>query len=151
MHANLIQLGRKMRKSTNANARHNKTKIILKKTLVTIREFKIRKIWATKFDTWLLHRNCEEKLCFIFPTFVHLNFAFEIIEQTSYSVTRFLEISPLWHNFKSLGQCFETLFSIWQNFNHTLAKMLCYWTFFFLVDVQIFLTNLAIWSHCRAS
>ena len=48
----------------------------------------------------------------------------------SSSVTRFGEILPLWHNFKSLGQIFEGLFSIWQSFNLTLAKMLCYWASF---------------------
>ena len=31
-----------------------------------------------------------------------------------FSVTRFGEILPLWHNFKSIGQIFEGLFSIWQ-------------------------------------
>ena len=43
------------------------------------------------------------------------------------SVTRSGEISPLWHNFQSLGQIFKGSFSIWQNFDPTLAKMLCYW------------------------
>ena len=38
------------------------------------------------------------------------------------SVTRFGKISPLWHNFKSIGQIFASLFSIWQNVNLTLAK-----------------------------
>ena len=42
------------------------------------------------------------------------------------SVTRFGKIPPLWHNFKSLGQIFASLFSIWQNVNLTLAKTLCY-------------------------
>ena len=42
-----------------------------------------------------------------------------------FSVTRFGEILPLWHNFKSIGQIFEGLFSIWQNVDHTVAKM-CY-------------------------
>ena len=45
-------------------------------------------------------------------------------------VTRFGEISPLWHNFKSLRQIFESLFIIWQNVYFTLAKMLCYWASF---------------------
>ena len=35
------------------------------------------------------------------------------------SVTRFATISPLWHEFKSLVQMFEGLFSIWQNFDPT--------------------------------
>ena len=38
------------------------------------------------------------------------------------SVTRFGEISPLLNNFKTLGQIFEDLFSIWQHFNLTWAK-----------------------------
>ena len=29
-------------------------------------------------------------------------------------MTRFGEISPLWHNFKRFGQIFEGVFSIWQ-------------------------------------
>ena len=44
----------------------------------------------------------------------------------SSNVTRFGEISPLWLNFKSLGQIFLGLFSIWQNFDHTVAKMFYY-------------------------
>ena len=47
-----------------------------------------------------------------------------------FSVTRFGEILPLWHNFKSIGQIFEGLFSIWQIIILTLAKMLCYWASF---------------------
>ena len=43
------------------------------------------------------------------------------------SVTRFGEISQLWHNFKSLGQMFEGLFSTGQNFDPTVAKMFYYW------------------------
>ena len=39
--------------------------------------------------------------------------------------------------YKSHGQFFQVLFSILQNFNPTLAKMLCYWAGFFIVDVQI--------------
>ena len=37
------------------------------------------------------------------------------------SVTRFGEISPLWQNFKSLGNFLNGLFSIWQTFVPTLA------------------------------
>ena len=33
-----------------------------------------------------------------------------------FSVTRFGEMSPLWQYFKSLGQVFKSLFSVWQNF-----------------------------------
>ena len=53
-------------------------------------------------------------------------FQFEIRYCISFSVTRFGKISPLWHNFKSLGQFFEGLISIWKKFNLTLAKMLSY-------------------------
>ena len=42
---------------------------------------------------------------------------------SGFSATRFGEISPFWHNLKSLGQIFDGLFSIWQNFDHTVAKM----------------------------
>ena len=46
--------------------------------------------------------------------------------EDEYSVTRFGENSPLWHNFKSIGQNSQGLFSIWQNFDRTLAKMFYY-------------------------
>ena len=38
------------------------------------------------------------------------------------SVTRLGEFSPLWQNLQSLGQFFEGLFIIWQNFGPTLAN-----------------------------
>ena len=37
---------------------------------------------------------------------------------------------PLWLKFHVLGQCFECLLSIWQNFDPPLAKMFCYWVEF---------------------
>ena len=37
-------------------------------------------------------------------------------------MTKFGEISPLWHNLLSLGQNVEGLFSIWQNFDPTVFK-----------------------------
>ena len=46
------------------------------------------------------------------------------------SVTRFGKISPLWHNFKSLGEIFQGLFSIWQNFDPTVGKMFYIWVSF---------------------
>ena len=57
---------------------------------------------------------------------LHLGaFGCEGVERVKISVTRFAKISPLWHDFKNLGQIIEGLFSIWQKFNLTLAKMLC--------------------------
>ena len=41
------------------------------------------------------------------------------------SVTRFGEISPLWQYFKSLGQFCTGLFRVKQNFEPTLANLLC--------------------------
>ena len=46
------------------------------------------------------------------------------------SVTGLSEILPLWHNFKSLGQSFEGLFSIWKKFDPTVARMFYYWASF---------------------
>ena len=43
------------------------------------------------------------------------------------SVTRFGEISPLWQNILRLRQNLSGLFSIWQNFEPILAKVLFYW------------------------
>ena len=39
------------------------------------------------------------------------------------SVTRFGEILPLWHNFQKSWAHFVGLFSIWQNFDPTEAKV----------------------------
>ena len=44
------------------------------------------------------------------------------------SVTRFGEISPLWQNILRLRQNLSGLFSIWQNFEPILAKVLFYWS-----------------------
>ena len=60
------------------------------------------------------------------------------------SVTRFDEISPLWQHWKNLWQCFEGLLSIWQNFEPTLANLLCY---FLVLNGQNWTDHLAIWSH----
>ena len=43
------------------------------------------------------------------------------------SVTRFGEISPFWQNLQSLGQFFKALFTIWQNFETTLANFVYFW------------------------
>ena len=53
------------------------------------------------------------------------------------SVTRFGKISALWHNFKSLGQIFEGLFSIWQNYILSLAKCYAIGQDFIAVDGHI--------------
>ena len=55
-------------------------------------------------------------------------------------MTRFGEISPFWHNLKSLGQIFEGLFSIWQNIDPCVVKMsYTIGQVFIVVDGQIFL------------
>ena len=46
------------------------------------------------------------------------------------SVTRFGEISPLWQNFMNLCQMVEGIFSVWQIFEPTLAKLKCFWAAF---------------------
>ena len=48
----------------------------------------------------------------------------------NYSVTRFGEILPLWHNFKSVGQIFEVCLIFRRFLYSTLAKMLCYYASF---------------------
>ena len=62
------------------------------------------------------------------------------------SVTRFGEISPLWHDFKNLRQIIDALFSIWQNFNLTLGKI-AIGQVFIVTDGHMLWNNLAIWSH----
>ena len=54
------------------------------------------------------------------------------------SVTRFGEITPLWHNYKRFGQFFEALFSIWHNFDPTLAKI-AIGQVFIVIDVLVIL------------
>ena len=63
--------------------------------------------------------------------------------QPQSSVTIFGEISPLWHNFKSLEQIFEGLFCIWQDFYPTLAKSHALGQVFIAADGQI----LKLFSH----
>ena len=41
-------------------------------------------------------------------------------------MTGFGEISPLWHNFKTIGQIFDAFVSIWKKFIPTLAKFYSY-------------------------
>ena len=54
----------------------------------------------------------------------------------TFSVTRFGEIVPIWYNFKSLGQKFEGLFSIWQNVDPTEAQCFTIGQFFIVADDQ---------------
>ena len=48
-------------------------------------------------------------------------------EATAASVIKFGEISPIRQYFQSLGQFCKDLFRIWQNFEPTLAIILCFW------------------------
>ena len=61
--------------------------------------------------------------------------------------TQWEQCDQIWHSFKSLGQIFEGLFSIWQNFNLTLGRMICYCISFHCRDGHILINNLDIWSH----
>ena len=45
-------------------------------------------------------------------------------------MTRFGEIPPLWQNFKTLRQCFESSVGVGQNFEPTLANLIYYLTNF---------------------
>ena len=65
----------------------------------------------------------------VFITSIQLN-SVQLLFHTD-SVTRFGNFLPLWPNFKSLGQIFEGYFSILQNVNLTLAKMLYYLASFY--------------------
>ena len=58
--------------------------------------------------------------------------------------TRYGEILPLWPNFQSLGQFFEGLFTICENFGPTLAKL---WKPLGKFSLSECWKNLAIWSH----
>ena len=62
--------------------------------------------WFDLFSKHLLRTFAEDDL----PTYYRLT-----------SVTRFGEIAPLWQNFTSLWQIFDTLFLIWQNVEPTLV------------------------------
>ena len=64
------------------------------------------------------------------------------------SVTRFGEILPLCKNLQSVGQFFKGLFTIWQNFDHTLANFVCHWANFHWCIWRNVENNPAIWSHC---
>ena len=62
------------------------------------------------------------------------------------SVTRFVEISLLWQNFKGPWALLDCLFSIWQTFVPTMA-FLCYWAYCRCYNGLRLNNNTAIWSH----
>ena len=54
------------------------------------------------------------------------------------SVTGFVEISPLWQNFKSLWLFLASLFSVWQNIEQTLVIFYAIGLYHLIVvDIQI--------------
>ena len=68
-------------------------------------------------------------------------------EATAASVIKFGEISPIRQYFQSLGQFCKDLFRIWQNFEPTLAIILCFWGKFSFFMAKYWINNLGIWSH----
>ena len=64
------------------------------------------------------------------------------------SATIFGEISPLWQKNLTLTQFFEGIFSIWQNFEPTWAKIYAIRQSLFVGNWQKGKHTLAIWSHC---
>ena len=65
------------------------------------------------------------------------------------SVTRFGEISRLWHNVKALWPFWKCSLCIWLNVELMLANFLCYWTYFDGVNSQILkVIYLVIWTYC---
>ena len=71
------------------------------------------------------------------------------MRQVVHSVTKFGEISPLWHNLQSLGQFLDGLFTIWQNFEPTLASFIYFWANFHRCKWPNVENDIAIWSHKR--
>ena len=65
------------------------------------------------------------------------------------SVTRFVEILPLWQKLTFIDQFFESLFLFWQNTESTLANLWHYWAIFLGANGQILKNKLVIWSHER--
>ena len=49
---------------------------------------------------------------------------------------------------KVYRQLLKALFTIWQNFEPTLANILCNWANYIHINGQILKSSLAIWSHC---
>ena len=70
-------------------------------------------------------------------------------QSLSNSVTRFGEIMPIWQNFTSLWQFFNSLFLILKNDGRTLANLEhINWLIFFVANGQLLKNNLTIWLHC---
>ena len=63
------------------------------------------------------------------------------------SVTRFGEISDLYHNVKTIWPFWKGSISICQSYELTLAKFKCYWANSHCWKWQNIKNNLAIWSH----
>ena len=57
---------------------------------------------------------------------IHTILYWHYVDTTVDQWARFAEISPFWHNFKSIWKIFEVLFGILQSVDLTLAKKLCY-------------------------
>ena len=68
----------------------------------------------------------------LLPTSVCINLLSRVVPCVGWesSVTRFGEISPLWHNFKNLWDIFEGLFCAWENVDPGVAKMFYSWASF---------------------
>ena len=70
----------------------------------------------------------------------------------SFCVTRFGEISPLWHNVKKLWPFWKSSFCIWKDLELTLANFICFGAIFqFCKCTNIKKNNRAIWSHWSRS
>ena len=63
-------------------------------------------------------------------------------------MTRFAEISPLWQHLMNLCQMVEGLVSVWQIFEPTLAKLLCFGLPVNVDHGQKLMNDIAIWSLC---
>ena len=88
-----------------------------------------------KFRCWVVSK-CNEQVDFpildlYVPNLIFYIFFTKICQLLASGVrssaTRFGEILPLWQNFTNLRQIFEVLISMWQTFEHTLEKSVCFW------------------------
>ena len=70
---------------------------------------------------------CSSRRCLYTPETIWFFPPITSVFRYRLSVTRFCEISRLWQNIISLWQCFDGLFSIWQNCEPTLVNILCFW------------------------
>ena len=83
-----------------------------------------RMLWQKSARTSGLEKSLSR---FVQYWWVHyLSYSILHIWNEGYSVTRFGEFSPLWHNYGSLGQNFEGLFCIW----HSEFKNIYFWATF---------------------